>query len=230
MGKLSIAIIVLMIATGSFGQNTDTDGDGVENAMDNCLLVANPSQTDTDGDSWGNACDSDFNNDGQVNFLDFNMLSQSFLSSTELYDLDDSGVVNFLDIVIFMSHFQQPPGPAGFANSQGGFWCSPITWAPAAVPTAQTHVFLSGNASMGFIDCEDFGFPNDGSDDFIEVAGISVDGDLELEMYSEFEGPVQIVSDINMLNGDLTVSYSQFGPADPLNVIGDIIVPQGDYF
>jgi hypothetical protein len=36
---------------------TDTDGDGVENAIDNCPTVANPTQTDTDGDGLGDACD-----------------------------------------------------------------------------------------------------------------------------------------------------------------------------
>ncbi|MEM8562243.1 MAG: DUF6531 domain-containing protein [Pseudomonadota bacterium] len=35
----------------------DDDGDGVENAADNCPNDANPNQTDTDGDSIGNACD-----------------------------------------------------------------------------------------------------------------------------------------------------------------------------
>ena len=39
----------------------DTDGDGVGNGypdpIDNCPLVANPSQTNADGDNWGDACD-----------------------------------------------------------------------------------------------------------------------------------------------------------------------------
>ncbi len=36
----------------------DTDGDGVPDAQDNCLAVANADQTDTDGDGLGDACDS----------------------------------------------------------------------------------------------------------------------------------------------------------------------------
>jgi len=35
----------------------DTDGDGIANAVDNCVLVANADQTDTDGDGLGDACD-----------------------------------------------------------------------------------------------------------------------------------------------------------------------------
>jgi hypothetical protein len=37
---------------------TDTDGDGIDDATDNCPLVANPDQADTDGDGKGDACDA----------------------------------------------------------------------------------------------------------------------------------------------------------------------------
>ncbi|MCL4257586.1 MAG: hypothetical protein KJZ53_03540, partial [Anaerolineales bacterium] len=37
---------------------TDADGDGVDDAVDNCPLVANADQADSDGDGVGNACDT----------------------------------------------------------------------------------------------------------------------------------------------------------------------------
>ena len=43
---------------------TDTDGDGVFDASDNCPAVANADQLDTDADGEGNACDTDDDGDG----------------------------------------------------------------------------------------------------------------------------------------------------------------------
>jgi hypothetical protein len=43
------------------GAGPDNDGDGVEDALDNCPLVANPSQDDGDGDGVGDTCDNCIN-------------------------------------------------------------------------------------------------------------------------------------------------------------------------
>lgn len=42
---------------------SDVDGDGIDDAQDNCPLIANPNQTDTDGAGSGDACDDDDDND-----------------------------------------------------------------------------------------------------------------------------------------------------------------------
>jgi gliding motility-associated-like protein len=44
--------------------DTDTDGDGIDNYLDNCILTPNPDQLDTDGDGIGDVCDDDDDNDG----------------------------------------------------------------------------------------------------------------------------------------------------------------------
>lgn len=102
--------------------STDTDEDGVVDAQDNCIEVANgplqpdaggQSQRDGDGDGYGNACDADLNNDGQVNFTDLGLFRQRFGSADAAADFDGSGVVNFTDLGIFRQLFGQPPGPSG---------------------------------------------------------------------------------------------------------------------
>ncbi len=61
---------------GGGGTIIDSDNDGIEDSIDNCLSVSNFVQTDTDGDGDGNACDPDDDNDGMpddweiANFLD----------------------------------------------------------------------------------------------------------------------------------------------------------------
>ncbi len=48
----------------------DSDGDGVNDACDNCPLIVNPSQEDLDGDWEGDACEGDTDGDGVPNETD----------------------------------------------------------------------------------------------------------------------------------------------------------------
>ena len=45
-------------ATNNGGNAVDTDGDGINDDVDNCPLVPNPDQLDSDGDGIGDACDN----------------------------------------------------------------------------------------------------------------------------------------------------------------------------
>ena len=91
----------------------DADGDGVDDASDNCTLVPNPAQRDTDADGYGNFCDPDFDNDLVVNAGDLAYLKSAFFSTAALADLNGDGVVNAGDLAILKSFFFKPPGPSG---------------------------------------------------------------------------------------------------------------------
>jgi hypothetical protein len=94
----------------------DRDGDGVQDALDNCYDDANPLQIDADSDSIGNRCDGDFNNDCVVNAFDLGILKSVYFSSDPIVDLSEDGTVNVLGLAIFKRQFFQPPGPSGIAN------------------------------------------------------------------------------------------------------------------
>ncbi len=99
----------------------DADGDGVEDALDNCTNAPNgplapdaggASQRDTDGDGYGNLCDGDFDGNGFVNYADLAYFRAAFGTADEHADLDGSGgMVNFVDLAIFRALFGNPPGP-----------------------------------------------------------------------------------------------------------------------
>ncbi|HUK64961.1 MAG TPA: thrombospondin type 3 repeat-containing protein, partial [Dongiaceae bacterium] len=48
----------------------DADGDGIRDAVDNCVSIPNPNQENFDGDSMGNACDPDDDNDGLLDIYE----------------------------------------------------------------------------------------------------------------------------------------------------------------
>ncbi len=93
------------------------DCDGVANTIDNCTLLDNTAQRDTDGDGFGNACDPDLNNDGVVNFLDISSWVPFFNTACGDVDedFDGDGGCNFGDYALFPQFFMQPPGPSGIA-------------------------------------------------------------------------------------------------------------------
>jgi hypothetical protein len=54
---LAIIALLCTVALGLAYAKLDTDGDSIDDSLDNCPLVFNPSQLDADADQVGDACD-----------------------------------------------------------------------------------------------------------------------------------------------------------------------------
>ncbi|MFK8014135.1 MAG: hypothetical protein AB8G17_01675 [Gammaproteobacteria bacterium] len=122
----------------------DTDGDGVNDARDNCLLAANADQRDSNDDGYGNACDMDLNNDGVVNVTDLGLFRSAFFTADVDADANGDGVVNAIDLGVLRAQFFAAPGPTLFVRFGvvDGSWDDPNNWRPARVPTESDHVLF----------------------------------------------------------------------------------------
>ena len=105
-------IALTPIFTSNAFAATDTDGDGVIDSSDNCILIVNPLQRDTDSDDYGNFCDPDFNNDLIVASADLAYFKPKFFTTDPDADLNGDGFVNAADLAILKLFFFQPPGPS----------------------------------------------------------------------------------------------------------------------
>lgn len=96
----------------------DTDGDGVEDDVDNCSAVFNASQCDSDNDGFGNHCDGDLNNNGVVNSQDLILFRLQLGHSIPAPDFNSAdvncnGFVNSQDWILIRKLLGAPPGPSG---------------------------------------------------------------------------------------------------------------------
>jgi hypothetical protein len=99
----------------------DTDGDAAQDPLDNCTLVANPTQLDANADGYGNICDADINNSGTVTTADFGLLrsvlgqAAGSSATAAASDMNSSGTVTTADFGLLRARLGTAPGPSGLA-------------------------------------------------------------------------------------------------------------------
>lgn len=115
----AIVLGLLLVSAGD-AWAADDDGDGIENAVDNCLNVPNapPLDCDVDQDGYGNACDSDYDNSGLQSMSDdvgFFSAQYGLFAGASVADHDCDGIVGGPDAGYFYRSRATPPGPSGLA-------------------------------------------------------------------------------------------------------------------
>lgn len=90
----------------------DSDSDSVEDSIDNCIQTANTDQRDTNNDGIGNACDADLNNDSIVDEQDIRIFRSVYLTDDPDADFNGDGTVNILDFNVIREQNTGKPGPS----------------------------------------------------------------------------------------------------------------------
>lgn len=140
---------------------TDDDGDGIDNTIDNCCVIANPDQRDTNGDGFGNICDPDLDGNGIINFLDRQILEDALFSSEADADLDGSGLVDYEDRGILLSYFFSAPGPSAI-NGSCGSGTSGVDNDADAIPDSDDNCLEVQNTAQWDHDLDGIGNACDG--------------------------------------------------------------------
>ena len=125
IGKVTGQFTSTTLATAAAG---DSDGDGIPDALDNCISSPNGptirdaggnSQWDTDGDGYGNLCDADLNNSGTVTTADYGLLrsvlgqAAGISATAAASDMNGSGTVTTADFGLLRARLGTAPGPSG---------------------------------------------------------------------------------------------------------------------
>jgi len=79
----NLLLLLTLTLCSQMALAADSDSDGIDDSIDNCVSIANADQLDTDGDGLGNACDADADADGVLNSFD----SFPLLSGTQPVDI-----------------------------------------------------------------------------------------------------------------------------------------------
>jgi hypothetical protein len=122
-------VLALVIGIPVLALAVDSDGDSIDDTLDNCPMVRNAGNAaslgvgfcDADLDGYGNACDGDFNQTNTVTVVDYSMFFvPNFVTGVDSgtgTDMNCNGEVNEVD---FEDHFLPQlqrglPGPSGLA-------------------------------------------------------------------------------------------------------------------
>ena len=109
---LTIVFLTLVFsAPGVDAQASDTDLDGIDDALDNCTNAPNPDQRDSNDDGYGNVCDPDLDDDEDVDSTDLDLMKSAFFGADADADLDGDGTVDFLDLGLMADFYGGVPGP-----------------------------------------------------------------------------------------------------------------------
>ncbi|MDE0887114.1 MAG: proprotein convertase P-domain-containing protein [Myxococcota bacterium] len=132
---LLFALVLMAPEAGAQGA-MDTDLDGIDDSVDNCVDVANADQRDSNADGYGNFCDGDLDNDLDVDAVDLDAMKAAFFGADPDADLNGDGTVDYLDLGIIALQYGGGPGPkCGFcpiAPGSGSF--SSVPAVPVVIP------------------------------------------------------------------------------------------------
>jgi hypothetical protein len=150
---LARALGLVALAGGIAGSAlaADTDGDGVADFRDNCLVEPNPTQLDTNRDGFGNRCDPDYDGDGLVGSAEWISLQQALGSENRDLDLTGDGRVTSTDAYRFLIYLGRAPGPSGLSCAGGVPCCgAPLLRAPEEVLDGAVALSWSAGNAFGF--------------------------------------------------------------------------------
>ena len=192
-----------------------TDGDGVADAIDNCLSVANADQLDTDSDGEGNVCDDDDDNDGVLDTAD----AFPLISLGSLTDADGDGRPNACDSdcqALGMAADIDDDSSSGISVNNS-LCTTDHCW--TVTDSEQTTIWVAITLDDTYIDV-----PVDANSDSV------IDSWESVSIYLEYEGQEYLVSNHDGAAFQMTQAPSNLDKFDQAMQSGSIRVKAGPNF